>query len=351
MGGQRVMTAARFEGVGKPLAVQEVPIPEPADDEVLVRVAAVGLCGSDVHIAVEGITPTPYVPITLGHEIAGTVAAVGGAVREWAEGQRVCVFPLIFDGSCPNCLAGHSEICINRQAIGIHRDGGLAEYVAVPATNLCAVPDPVPFDQAAICTDAVITPFHALIDVARLTPGEAVAVIGVGGLGLHAVQIAELAGAAPVIAVDSRSTQLDRAARAGADVLCDAAAESVVEAVLAATDGIGVDVAAEFIGTQETIAQSVECLRTGGRAVVVGLGADPIAVLRRRSSSASSSSCSVSYAGTLATLRRVLRLVASGRLDVSHSITHTFPLDEADEALRTLHERIGAPQRVVVSAQ
>jgi 2-desacetyl-2-hydroxyethyl bacteriochlorophyllide A dehydrogenase len=348
---QRVMRAARFEGVGKPLAVREVPVPEPAVDEVLVRVATVGLCGSDVHIAVEGITPTPYVPITLGHEIAGTVAAVGVAVGDWAAGDRVCVFPLTFDGTCANCLAGHSEICINRRAIGIHRDGGLADYVAVPAKNLCAVPDDVPFDQASICTDAVITPFHALIDVARLTPGESVAVIGVGGLGLHAVQIAKLAGAVPVIAVDSRSTQLDRAARAGADVLCDPASESLVDAILAATAGTGVDVAAEFIGTQATIAQSVECLRAGGRAVIVGLGADPISLLPPTVFVRKQLQLLGSYAGTLTTLQRVLHLVARGRLDVSHSITHTFSLDEADQALRTLHERIGAPQRVVVSAR
>jgi 2-desacetyl-2-hydroxyethyl bacteriochlorophyllide A dehydrogenase len=343
------MRAARFEGVGQPLAVQDIPVPVPGADEVLVRVASTGLCGSDVHIAVEGITPTPYLPITLGHEIAGTVAAVGDAVTDWSGGERVCVFPVLFDGTCSSCLAGHSEICLNRRIVGIHVDGGLAEHVAVPARNLVEIPDGVPFEQGSICTDAVITPFHALADVARLQPGESVVVLGVGGLGLHAVQIAKLAGASPVIAVDTRAAQLARAGQSGADVVVDASGESVVDAVLAATAGIGVDVAAEFVGAQATIRQAVECLRIGGRAVVVGLGADPIEVLPPTVFVRKQLQLLGSYGGTLTTLQRVLQLVGTGRLDVSRSITHTFALDDADQAMRTLHEKTGDPQRVVVT--
>lgn len=349
MGGPGRMRAARFEGPGKPLTLQDVPVSRPASDEVLVRVAATGLCGSDVHIAVEGITPTGHLPITLGHEIAGTVAAVGDAVTDWVGDERVCVFPVLFDGTCTTCLAGHSEVCLNRRIVGIHADGGLAEYVTVPAKNLAAIPDGVPFEQAAVCTDAVTTPFHALTDVARLAPGESVAVIGVGGLGLHAVQIAALAGAFPVIAVDTRRAQLERARRGGADVVVDAAAGSVVDAVLAATAGVGVDVAAEFVGAQATIGQAVECLRIGGRAVVAGLGADPITVLPPTVFVRRQLQLLGSYGGTLATLQRVLQLLAGGRLDLSGSITHTFALADADAALRTLHERSGDPQRVVVT--
>jgi 2-desacetyl-2-hydroxyethyl bacteriochlorophyllide A dehydrogenase len=348
VGGPDLMRAARFSGAGEPLTVQDVAVPRPAPDEVLVRVAATGLCGSDVHIAVEGITPTAFVPITLGHEIAGTVAAVGDAVNGWTVDQRVCVFPVLSDGTCRSCLTGHGEICLDRRIVGIHAEGGLAEYVAVPARNLAAVPDGVPLEQAAVCTDAVVTPFHALTDVARVTPGESVAVIGVGGLGLHAVQIAALSGASPVVAVDTRPAQLERAGRSGADVVVDATADSVVDAVRAATGGAGVDVAAEFVGARATIAQAVECLRTGGRAVVAGLGADPITVLPPTSFVRRQLQLLGSYGGTLVTLHRVLQLLATGRLDLSGSITHTFPLGDADAALRTLHEKSGDPQRVVV---
>ena len=345
---KRTMTAARFHEPGKPLLVEEVPVPRPAPDEVLVRVHATGLCGSDVHIAIEGITPTPYRPITLGHEIAGTVAALGEAVQGWAVDDRVAVCVVVVDGTCAQCVAGRSQLCDSRSLVGIHREGGLAEYVVVPARNLCALPASVPFEVGAIVMDAVATPFHALVDVAKVQPGEAVAVVGAGGLGLHAVQIAKLMGAYPVIAVDVRAAQCDRAAAHGADVVVDPGREAVAEAVLSATGGAGVAVAAEFVGHAETIGYAVESLAVGGRAVICGLGAEPITaqapiVFVRRELQILGS-----YGFTISTLRRVLALVDAGLLDLGASITHRFPLAEADRALQTLHEKLDDPQRVVV---
>jgi D-arabinose 1-dehydrogenase-like Zn-dependent alcohol dehydrogenase len=350
MVGDDVMRAARFEGAGKPLTVHEIPVPQPAADEVLVRVATTGLCGSDVHIAVEGITPTPYVPITLGHEIAGTVAAVGDAVTDWVTDERVCVFPLLVDGTCTTCLAGHSEICLNRRIVGVHVDGGLAEYVAVPARNLVPIPDGVPFEQASVCTDAVITPPCP----GRRRPA------GPWRFGCRhrgrwpGTPCRTDRQARRRVARDRRRHPPDPARTGeatGADLVVDAAGESVVDAVLAATAtaGVGVDVAAEFIGAQATIAQAVECLRIGGRAVIVGLGADPITVLPSYRLRSQATAAAGLLRGTLTTLERVLRLVASGQLDLSHSVTHTFTLDEAEEALKTLHEKTGDPQRIVVT--
>lgn len=346
---KRTMTAARFHEPGKPLLVEEVPVPRPAPDEVLVRVRATGLCGSDVHIAVEGITPTPYRPITLGHEVAGTVAALGEAVAGWSVDDRVAVCGVVTDGTCPQCVAGRSQLCGNRSIIGIHQEGGLADYVAVPARNLCALPASVPFEVGAIVTDAVATPFHAMVDVGKVQPGEAVAVVGAGGLGLHGVQIAKLMGAYPVIAVDVRAGQRARAAEHGADVVVDPDREAVADAVLAATGGVGVAVAAEFVGRADTIRYAVESLAIGGRAVVCGLGAEPITaqapiVFVRRELQLLGS-----YGFTISTLRRVLALVDAGLLDLSASITHRFPLGEADRALATLHEKLDDPQRVVVT--
>src|SRR3954453_17749667 len=197
-----VMRAARFYAPGEPLRVETVPRPRPDEaDDVLVRVAAVGLCGSDIHIAVEGITATPYQPITLGHEIAGTVEGVGSGVEDWTPGDRVAVSAIEVDGTCANCTAGHAEVCLGRRLKGIQADGGLGEYVVVPARNLCRLPDSVSFPVGAVITDAVATPFHALVEVAGLTAGQSAAVFGVGGLGLHAVQIARLLRASPIIAV------------------------------------------------------------------------------------------------------------------------------------------------------
>jgi threonine dehydrogenase-like Zn-dependent dehydrogenase len=152
-----------------------------------------------------------------------------------------------------------------------------------------------------------------------------------------------------VIAVDTRAAQLARAREGGADVVIDASRQSVVDEVMAATAGVGVDVAAEFVGAPRTIGQAVECLRTGGRAVLVGLGADPITVLPPTVFVRRQLQVLGSYGGTLATLQRVLRLVSTGRLDLGHSITHRFALDDADQALRILHEKTGDPQRMVIT--
>jgi threonine dehydrogenase-like Zn-dependent dehydrogenase len=205
----------------------------------------------------------------------------------------------------------------------------------------------VSFPVGAVITDAVATPFHALGDVAGLTAGQSAAVFGVGGLGLHAVQIARLLGASPIIAVDTRAVQCQRALEHGADVVINPTEQPVVEAVSAATDGR--DVAAEFVGRQDTIALAVETLRVGGRAVVAGLGAEPITVLPPTSFVRRELQILGSYGFTVATIRRVLSLVADGRLDLSSSITHTFPLGEVNTALRVLHEKDGNPQRVVVT--
>ncbi|MDT7590297.1 MAG: hypothetical protein QOE32_7847 [Pseudonocardiales bacterium] len=342
------MKAARFYGPGEPLRVEQIPRPVCAEAEVLVRVGATGICGSDIHIAVEGITPTPYQPIVLGHEIAGTVAEVGADARGWERGDRVSVCAVVGDGTCMNCVRGHSEVCLNRKVLGIQAEGGLAEYVAVPARCLCRLPDNVSFSVGAVITDAVATPFHALVDVARLSAGESLLVVGVGGLGLHAVQLAKLIGASPIIAVDVRPVQCKRAQQHGADLVVDASAQPLAEAVLAATDGMGVDVAAEFVGHQDTIGQAVESLRIGGRAVIVGLGAEPITVLPPTMFVRKQLQVLGSYGFTTHTIDRVLSLVSAERLDLSDSITHTFPLDEADTALRILHAKIGDPQRVVV---
>jgi D-arabinose 1-dehydrogenase-like Zn-dependent alcohol dehydrogenase len=142
------MRAARLHGADRPLAPQAVPRPEPGPGEVLVQVRAAGVCGSDVHFAIEG-SPVGFLPITLGHEIAGTVAEPGPEVPGPRVGERVVVNALLTDGTCPQCLAGRASICASRSLVGVHRDGGLAEFVAVPADALLPLPDEIPFEVGA----------------------------------------------------------------------------------------------------------------------------------------------------------------------------------------------------------
>jgi alcohol dehydrogenase, propanol-preferring len=211
----------------------------------------------------------------------------------------------------------------------------------MPAKNLVRLPKNVPFSVGAILTDAVTTPFHALVDRAVLKPGESIAIYGAGGLGLHAVQIARIAGAKQIFVVDTRDDQLARAKRHGADITINPTKESPVETIMRCTHGAGVDVAAEFIGLASTIAQAVECLTIGGRAVVVGLGPEAISTLPPTIFVRKQLSLLGSYGGTKRNVEQLIELVAAGRLQLEESITHQFSLEEVNTALHVLHEKVG----------
>ena len=242
------MKAARFYKVGEPLKIDTIPIPKLGPEDVLVNVKACGICGSDIHIVYEGVTPTAYSPITLGHEPSGVIAALGPEVEGWKVGERVTVNPFLTCGKCINCLSGNSQICLSRRVIGIHTEGGLAEFLRVPSENLVHLPEPIPFDQGGIAVDAVATPFHAITKRGALKVGEKVAVFGCGGLGIHGVQIAKVCGASLVIAVDTIDSALERAKKVGADEVINPKREKPIQKIREMTGGIGVDLALEFIG-------------------------------------------------------------------------------------------------------
>ena len=182
---QEKMKAARFYKVGEPLKIDTIPTPKLGPDDVLVNVKACGICGSDIHIVHEGVTPTAYSPITLGHEPSGVITGLGPEVRGWKVGERVIVNPFVTCGKCVNCVSGNSQICLFRRVAGIHMEGGLAELLKVPSENLVRLPEPIPFDQGRIAVDAVATPFHAVTKRGALRVGEKVAVFGCSGLGIH----------------------------------------------------------------------------------------------------------------------------------------------------------------------
>jgi len=343
------MKAARFYGVGKNLVVEEVPTPQPGPGEALVAVKACGICGTDIHIAVEGIIPTTFQPITLGHEVAGVVVEIGPGVNGVKVGDRVCIFCFLSCGHCINCQMGRPQLCLyGNKCIGVHADGGLAEYVCMPIINLVPLPESISFEHGAILTDAVATPFHAITVTAKLRAGESVAVFGCGGLGIHAIQIARLSGASLIIAVDMADVILERASRVGADVLVNASRIDPVEAIREATHGLGVDLALEMVGLAKTISQSVASLCIGGRAVVVGVGTEPIQTIPIRQFVRKEVSLLGSYAFTPIEIQKVVSLVQAGKLDLSWSISHKLPLKEINEGLDRLYRKVDYPARIVI---
>ncbi len=348
---QSRMKAARFYKVGESLKIEAIAVPELSPDEVLVEVKACGICGSDIHIVYEGVTPTAYAPITLGHEPAGVIAKIGSEVGGWKVGERVTVNPFVTCGKCVNCLSGNSQVCLSRRVMGIHMEGGLAEFLKVPSTNLVHLPESIPFDQGGISVDAVATPFHAINTRGALRVGERVAAFGCGGLGIHGVQIAKICGASMVIAIDTIDSSLERAKKVGADEIINSKKEKPIEKIKEMTGGMGVDLALEFIGLKQTIEQAVGCVRAGGRVVVIGLGPDTISLPAPSAFVRSELSFLGSYGSSTVEIQSVIDLVASGKLKLTESITERFPIKEVNKGLEHLHQKIGNPIRIVIAIE
>ncbi|WEH13091.1 zinc-binding dehydrogenase [Streptomyces sp. VNUA24] len=344
------MTAARFHsGTGR-FELAEVGIPEPGEGEVLVKVEACGICMSDVHL-IQGMLP-PMVPdVTPGHEAAGTVAAVGDRVPDrWKAGTRVALTAGRYCGACRACERGTGpDSCLEPQVMGLHYDGAWAEYVVVDSDQLAAIPDGLPFEQAAILADAVTTPYAALLDTAALRPSEGIGIWGLGGLGTHAVQIARMMGAAPIIAVDIDPATRERALKLGADVALDPAEDGFSERVLELTGGRGLEVAAEFVGLNAVRVQAVASLGYGGRAVLVGLTPEPIVLSDPIPFQTRMQSIQGQLGGRLRHLEELIKLVTLGRLDVSGSVTGTVALTDIHDGVRRLDRREGNPVRIVVT--
>lgn len=302
------MRAARYHAAHQPLSVDEVAIPEPAPDEVRVRVRASGICGTELHFT-DGLYAPADPPTTLGHEVAGEVDAVGAAVHDVAVGDRVVVNYLLFCSRCRWCRKGQQHRCVNpRGLFAFVSDGGFAEYVVVPATCVVALPDSIDFTDAAPLCCAGATAVHAL-RMARVEPGEIVVVIGAGGVGLALVQVAVDQGAR-VVAVSRSAEKLRAAQTLGAEVVTtpDAALDSV--AALG-----GGDVVVETVGSAESLPRSLGLLGRGGRLVLVGYSDAPLEV-QPLALVVDEKSVLTSVGSTPADLAQAVDLAARGRLRV-----------------------------------
>jgi 2-desacetyl-2-hydroxyethyl bacteriochlorophyllide A dehydrogenase len=269
------MRAVRLVQVGKPLEDAEIPVPEIGPSDVLIRVAAAGICHSDAHYR-ENISKIDNLPVTLGHEVAGRVEGVGKDVANVVIGDRVCVHYLVHCGSCEFCKRGLEQFCRSGQMIGKHRDGGYAEFIKVPARNAFALPDEISFEIGAIMMCSSATALHAL-NKARLKNAESVAIFGFGGLGFSALQLARALGCGEIYVVEINPAKLASIRKLGA-VAIDAKAGDPVEQIKESTASKGVDVSLELVGSAKTMRQAVQCLGVLGRAALVGLTAESMSI-------------------------------------------------------------------------
>jgi 2-desacetyl-2-hydroxyethyl bacteriochlorophyllide A dehydrogenase len=341
------MRAIRLVESGKPLELQEIEIPEVGANDVLVAVKAAGICHSDAHYRA-GISPVHPLPLTLGHEVAGVVEQVGAGVTSIKEGDRVCLHYLVTCGECNYCHRGSEQFCRSGSMIGKYRDGGYAEYICIPARSVFVLPDEVPFEQGAILMCSSATSLHA-INKSRLKPGESVAVFGVGGLGISAIQLAKAYGAEIVLAVDINPSKLETARRFGAEPINAREVDPVAE-IRRLTGGRGVDVALELIGLSLTMQQSVQSLAILGRAAIAGLTDKSIEIWPYQEVINKEVEL-IGVSDHLAQeIPQLLAWARSGKLDLADVISQTIPLDAdlINEVLDQL-ESFGQPLRVVIT--
>jgi propanol-preferring alcohol dehydrogenase len=318
------MKAIRMVEPGKPLELQDIPIPSAGEQDVLVRVRAAGICHSDAHYRA-GRSSMGTLPLTLGHEIAGEVEWVGSQVTTIQAGDRVCLHYNISCGDCYYCQTGNEQFCATVKMIGHHIDGGYAEYIAVPAQNAIPLPEEISFEEGATLMCASATALHALRR-GRLKAGETAAIFGVGGLGMSAIQLAKALGAVDVYAVDIKLDKLELASEYGA-IPIDAGRVDAVEEIRKLTKGRGVNVALEMIGLPKTMKQTIEALGALGRAVIVGLSQVPLEINPYQTLIGYEAEIIGSNDHLLGELPLLIDMARQKILDTSHVVSQTLPLD------------------------
>ncbi len=335
------MKAVRLYAPGD-LRVEEIDIPEVGDHQVLVRVRAVGVCGSDPgRVMKKG---TYSYPTTIGHEFSGEIAQVGSKVKSYRVGDRVTVIPLIPCGRCDYCRVSKFNLCDDYGYYGSRTDGAMAEYVVVEESNLLRLPEAVDFESGA-CTDPIAIALHALRQ-ARVETGNSVAILGVGPIGLFAVQWAKVMGAKEIFAVDIFEEKLKVAKEVGADHVVNARNVDPVAFIMDKTQGCGVNRVIEIAGSKVTQEQSIRMVSKEGVVVFCGISYDDLMIpvktldgLLRKEISIVGAWNSGFAPLPIHEWKLSLTFVAKGQIRCQPIISHRFTLDEAPEVFRRLWNR------------
>jgi L-iditol 2-dehydrogenase len=318
-------------------------------DDVLVRVAACGICGSDVH-GYDGSSGRRIPPIVMGHEAAGTIVEVGSDVNAARVGDRVTFDSTFSCGRCDACRRGQVNLCTNRRVLGVSCDeyrqhGAFAELVAVPQQVLYPLPPELPFEHAAMI-EPVSVALHA-VDLLKITPGERAVVVGSGMIGLFVIQALRVAGCSDVIAIDIDAGRLQLARQLGATQTIDSARTDAVAAVVELTGGHSADVAAEVVGNSAAVNTAIRSVRRGGRVVLVGNLAPEVplplqTVVTRELTLLGSCASAGEYP-------RAIELVASGAICVEPLITARAPLADGPRWFERLYAREPGLMKVVLT--
>jgi propanol-preferring alcohol dehydrogenase len=340
------MKAARIIKVNEPLQVQELQTPKPKGSQTLIKVQATGVCHSDVHVwegYYEGIGGRALkttdrgvkYPLTPGHEIAGIVDSLGEEVEGFSKNEKVLVYPWIGEGMCPACRIGEENLCDKPRSLGIYTDGGYAEYVLVPNYKyLVKIRDDMNTDTSAPLPCAGLTAYGAVKN-ANLKPNDNVVIVGTGGLGLMAIQLAKAVTGSKIIAMDLDDRKLEVAKKEGADVIVNSKKEDPLKAVMELTDKLGADVVIDFVNASKTVETDMQFLRRRARLVLVGLFGGELR-LSLVAMPTRAYKIIGSYTGTIS---EMIELVSLAERDVIKPVvSNRFKLDQAGEALEMLKD-------------
>ena len=338
------MKAARIVKVNEPLQVQELQTPKPKGSQILVKVQASGVCHSDVHVwdgYYEGIGGQPLkttdrgvkYPLTPGHEIAGMVDNLGEQVEGFSKNEKVLVYPWIGEGRCPACKIGQENLCDKPRSLGIYGDGGYAEYVLVPNSRyLVKIGDDMDTDTSAPLSCAGLTAYGAVKN-ANLKPDDNVVIVGTGGLGLMAIQLAKAVTGARIIAMDIDDKKLELAKKEGADIIVNSKKEDPTKATMELTDKLGADAVIDFVNATKTVEAEMQFLRRRARLVLVGLFGGELR-LSLVAMPTRAYKIIGSYTGSLQDMVELVSLAKRGV--VKPVISNRFRLSQATEALTIL---------------
>lgn len=332
----------------KHLQLAELPDPAPGPGEVLVRVAACGICGSDVH-GHDGSSGRRIPPIVMGHEAAGAIAALGDGVNDFAVGDRVTFDSTVYCGACSNCRRGDVNLCDYRQVLGVscgdyRRAGAFAEYIVVPARILYRLPDSLSFEEAAML-EAVSVALHG-VSLAEISSSTTALVLGAGMIGLLTLQALRAAGCSRIFVADLDSTRLELAREAGATAILNSEKDIVPE-ILQFTGGAGVDVAMEAVGRNETVKASIESVRKGGTVVLVGNISPEVTLPLQKVVTRQirlQGSC-----GSAGEYPQAIQLLASGAIQVKSLISATAPLEDGPRWFERLYAREPNLMKVILT--
>jgi len=325
------MKAAIWYG-GKDVRVEDVPDPQLGPDDVLVRVKAVGICGSDLH-AYEGISKRRVPPLIMGHEMAGEIAETGKDVQMVHKKDRVIVFPLFSCGECESCRSGNENICRDVRFMGLHVPGGFAEYVAVPARKCYEIPPGVTFEEASL-TEPLAVAVH-VVNGSPIRVNDTVLIVGAGAVGSMITQVARLRTSGWIIVTDILNSRLEQAITLGADIAVNSREKDPVQEVLQLTNGKGVDVSIEVVGLQSTVQLALASVKKGGTMVAVGLLEKNMEIDMMKLVS-SELKLHGSYIYNDNDFRSSISLIADRKVNLQPYLTHIFPLMEAQKGFEEM---------------